>query len=164
MNFIKKYFIQRQNKAKLRDTVTDKPFPKKVASIGILAENLDDVEIIKEQVKNIFGKQIEIYSLFYSKSEVENGISEKDFSLFGKPNDKINGFLSKNLDFILTPSLNLDPYLLYLLLHASAKFKIGFFSPENKDLLDLMLSKDDKNIEANSQKLLEYFIKIKAAC
>ncbi|MFN3800597.1 DUF6913 domain-containing protein [Belliella pelovolcani] len=164
MNFIKKYFIQRQNKAKLRETVNDKPFPKNVAAIGILAQNLNDVEIIEEQIRNFFGNQIEIYSLFYSKLENENGISEKDFGLFGKPNEKINGFLSKNLDFILTPSLNLDPYLVYLLLHATAQFKIGFFSPENKDLLDLMLSKDEKDLKVNSQKLLEYFIKIKAAC
>ncbi len=161
---IRKYFVERQNKKLLAEAKSQLSFPQEIRRIAVIADNQTAFDQVSLAIQSYYGKQVMISGLFFSKEEQENGISAKDFSLFGKPNEKINGFLSEKFDFILTPSLQLNPYLLYLLLHSSETFKIGFFSPENKILLDLMLDQESKDLGNNIQDLLDYLSKIKAAC
>jgi hypothetical protein len=68
------------------------------------------------------------------------------------------------MDFILVPTLKLNPYLRYLLLANQSGFNIGFFSEENKHYLDLMLQIEDIDLEKNIQNLIDYLNKIKEAC
>jgi hypothetical protein len=84
--------------------------------------------------------------------------------LWGLPTEYFNAFKSEKMDFILVPSLQLNAYLRYLLLANESSFKIGFFSPENKPYLDLMLDHEEGELHSNVHHLLDYLKKIKEAC
>lgn len=164
MEFVKKYFVKKQIR-KISISKTKKIIiPNDVNSISIIANTEEELKDGEEKIASNFGKSVKISTFYFSKTDLDLGISSKDFNLFGQPNERIKRFLEEKVDFILTPSLNLNPYLLYLLLHSNTDLKVGFWSTENKDFLDLMLDQKENNLKENIQNLLDYLIKIKAAC
>ncbi|MCH7415385.1 hypothetical protein MM213_17935 [Belliella sp. R4-6] len=164
MEILKRQFITRGFKKKIHLKRENPAFPEVVRSVGILTNTQEELLESKEVIFNMFGKSVEVSGFYNSKNDIDNGISSQDFSLWGKPNTKVKSFLEKKTDFILVPTLNLSPYLLYLLLHSKSASKIGFYSPQNRSYLDLMLNNEDKNLKENIQDLLDYFIKVKEAC
>lgn len=164
MEFIKNYFIKKHIQ-RISTSKTDKIIiPNEISSIAVIANTEEELKSCEERLAVCFGETVEISIYHFSKTDEEIGISSKDFSLFGQPKERIKRFLEKKVDFILAPSLNLNPYLLYLLLHSKTGLRVGFWSTENKDFLDLMLDQKENSLKENIQNLLDYFIKIKAAC
>lgn len=164
MEFVKNYFVKNQIR-KISTSKTDKIIiPDKVTSIAVIANTEEELKDCEERLAIYFGKSVEIFTYHFSKTDEEIGISSKDFNLFGQPKERIKRFLEKKVDFILTPSLNLNPYLLYLLLHSKSGLRVGFWSLENKEFLDFMLDQKENSLKENVQNLLDYLIKIKAAC
>ncbi|AFL85649.1 hypothetical protein Belba_3135 [Belliella baltica DSM 15883] len=164
MELIKSYFIK-NHLQKISKTKQDKIIiPNEISSIAIIANTEEELKSCEESLAVNFGESVEISIYYFSKKDEEFGISSKDFNLFGQPKERIKRFLEKKVDFILTPSLNLNPYLLYLLLHSKTGLRVGFWSLENKEFLDLMLDQKENSLKENIQNLLDYLIKIKAAC
>ncbi|MCH7398118.1 hypothetical protein MM236_08970 [Belliella sp. DSM 107340] len=164
MDIIKRHYVKRSYR-KHNFTKNEKlSFPEKISSIGILASTQVEFVTCKDKLESVFGESVEISGFYDSSRDMEHGISSRDFNLWGKPNARIERFLEKKTDFILVPTLNLNPYLLYLLLHSKTAIKIGFHSSENRKYLDLMLDYKDNNLKESIQDLLDYYIKIKEAC
>lgn len=164
MNIIKRHYLKRSFKKQIFPKKEKLTFPEKISSIGILASTQEEFLTSKENLHSVFGESVEISGFYDSGTDLELGISSRDFNLWGKPNARIESFLEKKTDFILVPTLNLNPYLLYLLLHSKTAIKIGFHSSENRKYLDLMLDYKNNNLKESIQDLLDYYIKIKKAC
>ncbi|MFD2036201.1 DUF6913 domain-containing protein [Belliella marina] len=164
MDSIKKYFVKNRIRKSILDKSDTPSFPSEVQFVGVLANSEEEFAESKEVLTKYFGKAIEISGFYHSDTEKDDAMSGRDYGLFGRPKERIERFLEKKLDFILVPSLNLNPYLLYLLLHSNSGLKIGFFSPESREYLELMLDKKNKDLKENIQDLLDYYIKIKEAC
>jgi hypothetical protein len=164
MEFVKKYFIKKQIHRTLASHAKKITIPNDVTSISIIANTEEELKDCEEKIESNFGKSVKISTYYFSKTDLDIGISSKDFNLLGQPNERIKRFLEEKVNFILTPSLNLNPYLLYLLIHSKTDLKVGFWSPENKIFLDLMLAQKGNSLKENIQNLLDYLIKIKAAC
>lgn len=164
MEFIKKYFVRKQIQKVLAAKTNHIHIPNNINSISIIANTEEELKDCEEKIESNFGKFIKISTYYNSQTDLKIGISSKDFNLFGHPNERIKRFLEEKVDFILVASLNLNPYLLYLLLHSKSNLKVGFWSKENKDFLDLMLAQKENKNKENIQNLLDYLIKIKAAC
>lgn len=140
-------------------------FPLKPKCVGILAANEKDFLEAKEYLRSLWGYQVRIIGWYYNEggSEIES-FSHKNFSFLGLPTDIFNELMGEKLDFILVPSLSLNPYLRYLLLNNQSRFKMGFLSDDNKSYLDFMIKKEGENLKINLKSLLGYFDKIKEAC
>lgn len=164
MEFIKNYFLKRRIKKNLNSKNDKIIIPEDITSVMIIANTKEELKNCEDKIKSNFGKSVDVSSYYFSETDQQTGVSKKDFNIIGLPNERLQGFLKNNVDFILTPSLNLNPYLLYLLLYSKTNLRIGFWSSENKQSLDFMLNKKTSTIKENIQNLLDYLIKIKAAC
>ncbi|WP_373495250.1 DUF6913 domain-containing protein [Aquiflexum sp.] len=166
MKFIKNLFINFQLKNSLkRKRGYDVKVPANPKCVGILAENEDEFVVTKEFIRSLWGYQVRIIGFYYHEQNQETeSISHKHFSLTGLPGDYCNGFLDEKLDFILVPSLSLNPYLRYLLLNNRSRFKMGFLSDENKTYLDFMIKMEGNGLNENLINLMAYFEKLKQAC
>ncbi|GAB2607423.1 DUF6913 domain-containing protein [Belliella aquatica] len=164
MEFVKKYFIKKKIQRTSTSLARKIIIPNEITSIAIIANTEEELRDCEEMIAVNFGKAVKILTYYFSKTDLETGISSKDFNLFGQPNERIERFLEEKVNFILAPSLNLNPYLLYLLIHSKTDLKVGFWSTENKNFLDLMLDQKENSLKRNIQNLLDYLIKIKAAC
>lgn len=164
MEFVKKYFIKKKIQRTSTSLARKIIIPNEITSIAIIANTEEELRDCEEMIAVNFGKAVKILTYHFSKTDLETGISSKDFNLFGQPNERIERFLEEKVNFILAPSLNLNPYLLYLLIHSKTDLKVGFWSTENKNFLDLMLDQKENSLKRNIQNLLDYLIKIKAAC
>lgn len=167
MKWIKDKLIEYQLNEKLKTSESQEvKIPEQLRCIGVLANSESDFIQTKEIIRNIWQYQIRIIGLFYSEEPSRHieAFSSKHFSIWGLPTEYFNAFKSEKMDFILVPSLELNPYLRYLLLSNESGFKIGFYSSENKPFLDLMLGQEDEDLPSNILNLLEYLKKIKEAC
>ncbi|WP_373523409.1 hypothetical protein [Aquiflexum sp.] len=166
MKFIKNLFVKFQLKNSLkRKGNYDVKVPANPKCIGILAENEDEFKETKDFIRSLWGYQVRIIGFYYNdRTQETESISHKHFSSTGLPGTYCNGFLDEKLDFILVPSLSLNPYLRYLLLNNQSRFKMGFLSDENKTYLDFMIKKEGDDLSENLFKLLAYFEKLKQAC
>lgn len=141
--------------------------PDQIRCIGILANSEEDFKVTKEVIRDIWGYKVRIIGLFYTEEESRSveAISYKQFTWLALPSDYFNEFLLEEMDFILVPSFELNPYLRYLLLSNRSGFIVGFFSDANKPYLDFMLDVDGElDLDLNIHHLIEYIKKLKAAC
>jgi hypothetical protein len=167
MKWLKEIAVQMRLKNRLLQPDTKKiHIPEELKHVGIIANSAEEYSISKEFIRNKWGYKTRITGLYYNEREPESieAFSFKHFNLFGKPSDYFNEFCSEKMDFILVPSLKLNPYLRYLLLSNQSAFNIGFYSEENRPYLDLMLKIDEIDLENNIQNLINYLNKIKEAC
>lgn len=167
MKWIKDRLIEWQLKQKLKIKETkDIKIPEQFRCIGILANSEAEFLETKEVIRELWSYKVRIIGLFYSEepSRLIEAFSSKHFTFWGLPSDYFNEFKLENMDFILVPSLHLNPYLRYLLLENQSGFKIGFYSEENEPYLDFMLGQDEEDLGSNVHHLLEYLKKIKEAC
>lgn len=140
--------------------------PQEFRCIGILANNEEDFLVTKELIRDLWGYKVRIIGLFYTEEEsrMVEAVSHKNFNWLALPSDYFNEFLLEKMDFILIPSLQLNPYLRYLLLQNQSGFAVGLFSEENKPYLDLMLTVESDDLKSNVHHLIDYLKKIKEAC
>jgi hypothetical protein len=167
MKWIKDLLIERQLSKKLKlKEAKDIKIPKTFSCVGILANSESEFLETKTVVRGLWSYKIRIIGLFYSEqpSKLIEAFSTQHFTLSGLPSDYLNEFKLENMDFILVPSLHLNPYLRYLLLENQCDFKIGFYSKENEPYLDLMLGLDEEQLGSNIHHLLDYLKKIKEPC
>jgi hypothetical protein len=166
MNWIKDKLIAYQlTKALRKPRLRDIGMPQKPKTAGIFAATQEEFEEAKKLIRDKWGFQIRIEGGYYADThDAVESISPQKFSIWGLPSDYFNSLLEEKLDFILVPSLNLNPYLRYLLLLNPSGFKMGFLSEENSPYLDLMIKKEGEDLRANLEKLLKYFGKIKTTC
>jgi len=166
MKLIKTLLVNFQLKKSLkRKQKYDVKVPVKPKCIGILAEHEDEFNVTKEFLRGLWGYQVRVVGWYYKEQSQETeSISHKHFSLTGLPGDYFNGFLDEKLDFILVPSLSLNPYLRYLLLNNQSRFKMGFLSEDNESYLDFMIKKEGNDLNENLVRLLAYFEKLREAC
>jgi hypothetical protein len=167
MKWLKEIAVQRRLRKRLLYLGTKKIYiPEEFKHIGILANSSEEYKISKEYLRNKWGYKIRITGLFYNEKAPESveAFSHKHFNFLGQASDYFNEFCTEKMDFILVPSLQLNPYLRYLLLINRSGFNIGFYSEENKPFLDLMLKIEENDLENNIENLINYLNKIKEAC
>lgn len=166
MKLIKNLLVNFQlNKSLKRNNHYEVKVPINPKCIGILAENKEEFNETKEFLRKLWGYQVRIVGMYYNEEQQETeSLSYKNFTMSGLPGEYCNGFLDEKLDFILVPSLSLNPYLRYLLLNNHCRFKMGFLSDQNESYLDFMIKKEDDELTENLTRLLAYFKKIKEAC
>ncbi len=166
MKLIKNLFVTYQLKKALnKRNKYEVIFPLKPKCVGILAADEKEYLEAKKYLRSLWGYQVRIIGWYYNESSNEiESFSHKNFSFFGLPTDNFNELMEEKLDFILVPSLSLNPYLRYLLLNNQSQFKMGFLSDDNKSYLDFMIKMEGENLELNLKRLLGYFDKIKEAC
>lgn len=159
--------VKRQVKSKL-DLLKSKDvrIPQEIKTIGILAACAHDFKLTKETIRKLWGYKVRLIGFFYEESNLAlvDSISYKHFDFQGNPTEYSNSFMTEKLDFILVPSLDLNPYLCYLLLSNNCGLNLGFYSKQNEPYLDLMLQYEEDNLEENIHQLINYLQKIQKAC
>lgn len=167
MKWIKDWMVKRQVKAKLKlHKAKEVRIPQEIKTIGILSASGHDFELTKETIRKLWGYKVRVNGYYYEENNLApvDSISYKHFDLLGNPTEYFNSFMTEKLDIILVPSLNLNPYLRYLLLSNHCGFKMGFYSGENEPFLDLMLQYEEGDLEENINRLINYLQKIQEAC
>jgi len=166
MKWIKdKMIVWQLEKAIKSQLISEVLFPVNPKRIAILAPDKETFLEAKETLRGIWGFNIRIIGGYFSEEAKDvEAITPAHFTVWGLPSDYFNEFMDEKLDFILVPTLHLNPYLRYLLLVNKCQFKMGFHSKENKPLLDFMIEKEGEMLKPNLDKLMAYFKKIKEKC
>jgi hypothetical protein len=155
--FIKKALMKKQKKGVKKEILV----AERIKSITVIADNAEDLKEVFEVLKSSLGEQIHLGGIFYDeKSQDERAFGFKDFSLIGKPGEKITNFLSEKQDLIIFTSESLNNFTLYLLHQKPEPYTIGFYRKELKPYLDLMLNKEVKDIKAGTEHLIKYLKQI----
>jgi hypothetical protein len=167
MKAIKAYFVNRQLQKLVNQKTAYTPIPEKIRCIGLLAENEIDFLAAKEVIRHHWGFQVRLIGLFYDEQQQPRpveGMSYRDFSIFGRPSFYFNEFLEEKPDFILVASINLNPYLRYLLHLKNNTFRIGFYNEINRSCIDLMVAHENEDAKGKIINLIEYLNRIKTPC
>jgi hypothetical protein len=162
MRWIKEYFIKsalKKNNAELTlKTTLDLAH---VKHILVIAQNLQDLEDVTSLLTGTFQRDAHISSIFYDeKSTDDRSFCHKDFTIFGKPQQKIKNYLSLQPDLIIFTSEKVNYFTLYLLQLKPTPYAIGFYSEPLKPYLDLMLDKEGKNVQTATEQLFKYLKQI----
>lgn len=162
MRWIREYFIKKALNS--RKGKSDKKIQlqnKNIKTVGIIANNQKEIESISEIVHSDLDQDIQIFGWYYDEKSVdEHAFSYKDFTLFGKPTEKLNQFLSLKPDLIIFTFEKLNYFTLYLLHLKPESYSMGFYSEELKPFLDLMLNNEEKDIKSGTELLIKYLKQI----
>lgn len=166
MKAIKEYFVNRKLQKLVNQKTAYMPIPEKIRCIGLLAESESDFLEAKEAIRNHWGFQARLIGLFYDEQPQRplEGMSHRDFSITGRPSAYFNEFLEEKPDFILVASINLNPYLRYLLHLKNNSFRIGFYNEINRPCLDLMVAHESDETKGNINNLIDYLNRINTPC
>lgn len=155
--FIKKALMKKQKMGVKREIL----IPGRIKTITVVADNAQDLEVVFKVLKSSFGDEICLNGVYYDeKSEDERAFGFKDFTLLGKPGQKITNFLSEKQDLIIFTSESLNNFTLYLLQQKPEPYSIGFYREELKPYLDLMLNEEVKDLKAGTEHLIKYLKQI----
>lgn len=162
MRWIKEYFIKNAlEKKKSEATLKTALILAQVEQIFIIAQNLVELEEVTAVVKKTFSQNVQVSGIFYDeKSTDDRSFSFKDFTIFGKPEQKIKNYLSLQADLIIFTSEKVNYFTLYLLCLKPIPYAIGFYSEPLKPHLDLMLNKEGKDIQTATEQLIKYLKQI----
>lgn len=163
MNWIKDIAVslrlKQMEKGKEKRNVS---FPTQPKCVAVLADEKEEFEYCKEVIRKKWGYHVRILGGYFTDEKQDiDGFNQEQFTLWGNPSEYFNELLDQKLDFILTPSLELNAYLRYLLLASKSSFNLGFHSENNMSILDLMIKKEGVDLKANLKRLMDYFDKIK---
>lgn len=158
MKWIVEYFIKKALKKGPKQPAGKKVrLNGEIKSISIIAPSLVELNETEDMLKLEFSDKIHISGLFYGEdSEAKNSFSYKDFSLFGKPNERLAKFLAAKPEVILASSEKLNSFCLYLLYLNPQPYSIGFYQESHQPYLDLMLTKEDTDAKENMRHLIKY--------
>lgn len=156
MKWITEYFIK--NALKEASTVKKNPLSlDQIKSVGIIAPSLVELDDTTEAVIPVLGQHLKISGLFYGEgSEAKEAFSYKDFSLMGKPRNKVAEFIDQKVDLIIATSEKLNIFSLYLLYLNPQSYSVGFYDADHLAYLDLMVAKEDSDRKENIENLLKY--------
>ncbi|MEX0884493.1 MAG: hypothetical protein WDZ72_13570 [Cyclobacteriaceae bacterium] len=162
MKWVKEYFIKKALDSKKENTGNNNPMENKnIKTVGIIAKSKEEIEDIIEVVHSDLSEDIQVYGWYYDENNVdEQSFSHKDFTLFGKPGEKLNQFLSLQPDLIIFTFERLNYFTLYLLHLKPESYRMGFYSEEIKPFLDLMLNNEEKDIKSGTELLIKYLKQI----
>lgn len=134
-------------------------------TVGILfdSSNAEDYDLVikyvnylKEMKKKV--KAIGFFSSSYQPPKTHSKLeydffTKKDLNFFMKPVDPfINNFIEEQPDILIDLNLYNRLPLRFIAARSKAKFKIGVYDMDNKDLYDLMIETDDS-------KSFKYFLR-----
>ena len=166
-NSILKYSIPRRNRkqSKLRNSIRFL----EAKSIGVVfcSDSLEKHQYVKNLISEIegLGKEVDVLT-FLGKGKdnhefLFNYFTKKDFSAWGKmENDHVKSFLSKDLDFLLCFDFDTNLYVKYILAYSKAKCRIGAFSDDSEQFLELMVKPNSKNIEDLVSTIKQYTLSL----
>jgi hypothetical protein len=162
MKWIKEYFIKRAlNKKRETPAKRDLTQFQHIKTICVLAETKDEIHEINEVITSFMGESVLVYSWYFDKTaDDEQAVSDKDFTLLGKPGEKLTQFLSLSPDLIIFTVEKQNYFALYLLHLKPEPYRIGFYSEMLKPYLDLMLDKEGKDTRSGTEQLLKYLKQI----
>lgn len=157
MKWITKHFVDRALKQK-RIKRKDKPvFNGEIKRIAIIAPSQQELKETIEVIKSNFDQNLEVNGIFYSETTGgEDAFSYKDFSLFGKPREKIIKFLSTKPEIMIATSGRLNSFSLYVLYLNPEPYSLGFYTDNIKEYLDLMLTNESAETTENMEHLIKY--------
>lgn len=162
MRWIKQYFIKntlekKDPEAALKTTLV----LAHVEHIFIIAQNQQELDDVTAVVQRSFNQPIQISGIFYDeKSTDDRSFCHKDFTLLGKPEQKIKNYLSLQPDLIIFTPEKVNYFTLYLLHLKPSPYAIGFYSEPLKPYLDLMLNKEGKDVQTATEQLIKYLKQI----
>jgi hypothetical protein len=162
MRWIKEYFIKNALRKKNPDAgLKETLVLDHVDHICIIAQNYQELAEVTSFVNRAFNRSVEISGMFYDeKSTDDRAFCHKDFSLFGKPEQKIKNYLSLKPDLIIFTSEKVNYFTQYLLYLKPKPYAIGFYSEPLKPYLDLMLNKEGKELQTATEQLFKYLKQI----
>ncbi|GEO22504.1 DUF6913 domain-containing protein [Cyclobacterium qasimii] len=132
-----------------------------IKTISIIASNKKEIEAITEIVHSDLGIDITVMGNYYDEKSVdEQAFSYKDFTLFGKPREKLIQMLSLTPDLIIFTPERLNYFTLFLLQLQSASYSMGFYNEETEPYLDLMLNNEENDIQSGTALLIKYLKQI----
>lgn len=162
MRWIKEYFIKnalekKNPNASLKDTLA----LEQMDHVCIIAQNNKELDEVSSFVNRAFNRDIQISGLYYDETSTdERAFSYRDFSLFGKPEQKIKNYLSLQPDLIIFTFEKTNFFAQYLIYLKPKPYAIGFYSEPLKPYLDLMLNKEGKDIQTATEQLFKYLKQI----
>jgi hypothetical protein len=167
MKWVKDLMIEKQlgNKTAISKK-RDIKVPKDLKSVGILANNQEEFYTCKGVLRERYQYKIKIIGYYYhdhknKETSSNEAVNHKNFSVMGKATDFFNNFTEEKFDCILVPTTNLNPYLLSLLSTNPTGFRIGFYSSDQANHLDLMIEKKEgTDLGYQINELLMYLNKI----
>ncbi|HSI78146.1 MAG TPA: hypothetical protein VK957_19770 [Lunatimonas sp.] len=162
MRWIKEYFIKNALEKKNPDADQKETLVlEQVVHICIISQNYQELEEVTSYVNRAFTRGVQVSGIYYDeKSSDERAFSYKDFSLLGKPEQKIKNYLSLQPDLIIFTSEKANYFTQYLLYLKPKPYAIGFYSEPLKPYLDLMLNKEGKDIQTATEQLFKYLKQI----
>lgn len=163
MKWIKKFFVrQRIAKIKEKQYEKSKKSIEDIKSIHILATSYENLAIATETILSNWPNKIAVRGKYYGEQTEpgKEGLSQKDFSLMGSPKPTIQDFLKEQSDIFIVTLTQLDEFGRLIIKEKKAGYKIGFHSPEGRDLLDVMLAAEAASLKSNIENLLKYLKKI----
>jgi hypothetical protein len=158
MKWIKEYFIKNTLK-KAPEGHAEKKYPLSggIKTISVIAPSLVELHETEDFLKLKLNGNFDFNGLFYGEgSEAKEAFSYNDFTLLGKPKEKITKFISKKPEIIIASTEKLNSFCLYLLYLNPQSYTIGFYQESHKPYLDLMLAKEDKDPKENLEHLIKY--------
>jgi len=163
MKWIREYYIkntlERPKKKQTQKSILLNS--KNIKTISIIANDKEEIQKITEVIHSDLGMDIKVLGNYYDEKSIdEEAFSYKDFTLFGKPQEKLNQLLSLKPDLIIFTPEKLNYFTLFLLQLQSTSYSMGFYSKETEPFLDLMLSKKEKDIQSGTALLIKYLKQI----
>lgn len=162
MRWIKEYFIKNALEKNNPDaSKKGKLVLEQVDHICIIAQNYQELEEVTVFVNRAFNRSVQVSGIFYDETSLDDrAFCHKDFSLFGKPQQKVKNFLSLRPDLIIFTFEKINFFAQYLLYLKPKPYAIGFYSEPLKPYLDLMLNKEGKDIQTATEQLFKYLKQI----
>ncbi|WP_339925085.1 hypothetical protein [uncultured Cyclobacterium sp.] len=163
MKWIREYYIK-STLENPKKKLTQKSIVLKttnIKTISIIASNKKEIEAITEIIHSDLGIDIMVVGNYYDEKSVdEQAFSYKDFTLFGKPREKLIQMLSLTPDLIIFTPQSLNYFTLFLLQLQSASYSMGFYNEETEPYLDLMLNNEENDIQSGTALLIKYLKQI----
>ena len=157
MKWITEHFVNRALKNKRIKRKDHAVFNGEIKSIGVIAHSQQELKETIEVIESNFDQNIEVTGIFYSEEmDGEDAFSYRDFSLFGKPREKIVKFLSFKPEIMIAASGKLNSFSLYVLYLNPEPYSLGFYAENVKDYLDLMLTNESAETSENMGHLIKY--------
>ncbi|MCC5935801.1 MAG: hypothetical protein JJU34_00840 [Lunatimonas sp.] len=162
MKWIREHFIKKAL-GKPRKSSIKKNIPnyQDIQTVCLIGQHPGELEEVNGLLKEALGNHLIIHPYFYDeKSEDPRSFSYKDFSLFGKPEQKLREFLTLRPDLIIFTPEKENFFSIYLLHLQPQPYAIGFYSERLRPYLDLMLDKEGKDIRSATEQLIKYLKQI----